>query len=73
MACLHPLTSTETRCFIVLTALLHCFFVCLSLQMVEGHCMWSVSEKGRAMVCTGEGRGQGPCVCGGGAVGDACV
>ena len=35
--------------------------------------MWSVSEKGRAMVCTGEGRGRGPCVCGGGAVGDVCV
>ena len=62
--CLHPPPSTETRCFIVLTALLHCVTVCLPLQVTGGHCMWSVSEKGRGWCVQRKG---------GGVVGGACV
>ena len=49
------------RCFTVLTALLHCFIVCLPLQIAGGHCMWSVPEKGGDTVYKGSEKGT--CVC----------
>ena len=61
--CLRPPPSTETRCFIVLTALLHCVTVCLFLQVTGGHCMWSVSEKGRGWCVQGGRRGSGCGLC----------
>ena len=61
--CLRPPPSTETRCFIVLTALLHCVTVCLPLQVTVGHCMWSVSEKGRGWCVQGGRRSSGWGLC----------